>query len=65
MPEYRINLSEEDFAKIAELAKKRGVSANTIVQQAISTEKLIADNVEKEDDLLIKKGDKFRKIVFK
>jgi len=35
-----------------------------VLQQAITTEKLIADNVEEGDDLLIKKGDRFKKVVF-
>jgi len=64
MTEYTINLSDEDIAKIAALAQQRGVSADTIVQQAVATEKLIADNVGAKDDLLIKKGDTFQKFTF-
>jgi predicted transcriptional regulator len=64
MAQYNIELSDEDVARITELAKKRGVSASTIIQQAVSTEKLIADNVAPNDDLLIKSGDKFKKFTF-
>ncbi len=63
MAEYKIELSDEDFQKINALAKARGVNANTIISQAISTEKVIADNVDAQDDLLIKKGNTFKKII--
>lgn len=65
MAEYRVDLTEEQVKMLQELAAKRGVNANTIIQQAISTEKLIADNVEQGDDLLIKKGDKLKRVVLK
>lgn len=65
MPQIQAELSNEDLAKLTELASLRGVDANTVLQQAISTEKLIADNVGEGDDLLIKKGDNsFAKIEF-
>jgi hypothetical protein len=65
MAEFTVQLGEDDLNKLAELAKARGVDANTVLQQAISTEKLIADNVQEGDDLLIKKKDNsFSKIVF-
>lgn len=64
MAQYKIELTDELIQALQELAKRRGLDANTIIQQAITTEKLIADNVGKGDDLLIKKGDKFEKIVF-
>lgn len=57
MAEYKIDLSDEDIARIAALARERGVSADTIVQQAIATEKLIADNVGAQDELQVKRGD--------
>lgn len=57
MAEYKIDLSDEDIARIAALAKERGVSADTIVQQAIATEKLIADNVGAQDELQVRRGD--------
>lgn len=65
MNEYRINLDESSIKAIAELAQLRGVDANTVIQQAVATEKLIADNVGVDDELLIKKGSEIRKVVFK
>jgi len=61
---YEVELSPENIEALRSLATRRGMDANTIIQQAIATEKLIADNVGEDDDLLIKKGDKFQKIVF-
>ena len=65
MAEYRVDLTDEQVKMLQELAARRGVNANTVIQQAISTEKLIADNVEQGDDLLIKKGDKLKRVVLK
>jgi predicted transcriptional regulator len=66
MAEYKIDLDEDLVRMLTELSKKRKLSATEIIKQAVSTEKLISDNVEldKGDELLIKKGDKFKKIVF-
>jgi hypothetical protein len=65
MPQIQAELSDEDLAKLTELARQRGVDANTVLQQAISTEKLIADDVQAGDDLLIKKRDNsFAKVDF-
>ncbi len=66
MPEYKIDLDEDLIRLLTELARKRKVSATDIIRQALSTEKLISDNVETAngDELLIRKGDSFRKIVF-
>ncbi len=66
MAEYKIDLDEDLVKMLTELSKKRNLSATEIIKQAVSTEKLISDNVEldKGDELLIKKGDKFKKIVF-
>ena len=57
MPTIQAELSDEDLQKLMELVKLRGVDANTILRQAISTEKLIADNVHPGDDLVIKRRD--------
>lgn len=57
-------LSRENFEALKELAQKRGLDANTVLQQAISTEKLIADNVGPKDELLIKSGNQFSKVLF-
>jgi predicted transcriptional regulator len=64
MAEYKVDLSDEVVRALQELAARRGLKMNEVLQQAISTEKLIADNVDEGDDLLIKKGDKFKKVVF-
>jgi hypothetical protein len=64
MAEYKVDLNDEQLQMLHDLARRRGVDANTILQQAISTEKLIADHVGDEDELLIKKGDRFEKVVF-
>ncbi|MGZ8287134.1 MAG: hypothetical protein ACXW27_01680 [Allosphingosinicella sp.] len=64
MAEYKVDLSDEVVRALRELAARRGLKMNEVLQQAISTEKLIADNVDEGDDLLIKKGDKFKKVVF-
>jgi hypothetical protein len=64
MPEYKVDLTDDQVRALQELAQRRGLKMNEVLQQAISTEKLIADNVEEGDDLLIKKGDRFKKVVF-
>jgi hypothetical protein len=64
MPEYKVDLTDEQVKALQDLARRRGLKMNEVLQQAISTEKLIADNVEDGDDLLIKKGDRFKKVVF-
>lgn len=64
MAEYKVDLSDEVVKALQELAARRGLKMNEVLQQAITTEKLIADNVDEGDDLLIKKGDKFKKVVF-
>ena len=57
-------LSLADFETLKELAQKRGLNANTVLQQAIATEKLISENVGPNDELLIKKGERFSKVLF-
>lgn len=57
MPDIQAELTDENLKTLLQLAKERGVDANTVLQQAISTEKLIADNVKPGDDLLIKRRD--------
>jgi len=65
MPKVTVDLSEEDLKAILAQAKARGVSANTIIQEAVTTQKVISENVGENDDLLIKKGDRFQKVVFR
>jgi hypothetical protein len=49
-------LPRELFEALKELALRRGLDANTVLQQAIQTEKLLADNVGIDDEVLIKKS---------
>jgi hypothetical protein len=49
-------LPRELFEALRELAIRRGLDANTVLQQAIQTEKLLADNVGIDDEVLIKKA---------
>lgn len=65
MPKVTVDLSEEDLRAILAQAKARRVSANTIIQEAVTTQKIISENVGEKDDLLIRKGDRFQKVVFK
>lgn len=65
MPDVRAELTQEAYDALLKLAKDRGIDANTALQQAISTEKLIADNMKPGDDLLIKRQDNsFAKFTF-
>ncbi|MBA3810035.1 MAG: hypothetical protein H0X27_00005 [Caulobacteraceae bacterium] len=65
MPQVQANLTDADLQDLVEIAKRRGVDANTALQQAIATEKLILDNVQDGDDLLIKKpNNTVSKVVF-
>ena len=57
MPDFTVSLSDDQVATLLDLAEKRNVDPNKIVQQAIDTEKLIAANVGSNDKLLIRKGD--------
>lgn len=50
-------LSPETFEALKQLANQRGLDANTVIQQAITTEKLLSDNVGVDDEVLIKKPD--------
>jgi hypothetical protein len=55
MPDVTVTLTDEEIRGLAQLASVRGITANSVLQQAISTERLIADNVKPGDELLIKK----------
>lgn len=46
------------LATLTELASKRGVSANTVLQQAIATEKLLADARDAGSKVLLEKRDR-------
>lgn len=45
------------YEALVSLARQRGISANTVLAQAITTERLFADNVSKGDEVLIKHPD--------
>lgn len=65
MPSFKVDLTDEQVRNLLDLAEKRGVDANTIVQQAIGTETLLSENVGKSDDLLIRRSDQsFSKVNF-
>ena len=53
--EVMAKLDKSVFDALVQLANARGVSANTVLQQAIRTEKLLSDNITQNDKLLIKK----------
>ena len=58
-------LSKESLDALTALAALRGLDANTVLAQAISTEKLLSDNVAPGDEVLIRKGNNnFSKVVF-
>jgi len=63
MAEYTITLSEADFAKVSWLARKRGVTATTVLSQALSTEALIDANRKPGDDILVGKDPHFKKLI--
>jgi hypothetical protein len=59
-------LSKDLFDALIELAKKRGVSANTVVQEAIAREKYFSDKEADGASILIEEKDKtFKKLVRK
>lgn len=58
-------VSKELLDALLELAKRRGVSANTVLQQAIANEKFLDDQQAQGSSLLIEKPNKtFRKLIF-
>ncbi len=64
--QIQAQVTPDQFQALKDLADRRGVDANTVLQQAITTAKLIDDNVAPGDDLLIRKKDNtFSKILFR
>lgn len=58
-------LTREQFDTLKELAGRRGVDANTVLRQAIATEKLLADAVKPSDEVLIKRSNNtYSKVLF-
>ena len=62
MPAVKLDLSDQDIANLKILASRSGSTPTTIIQQAIANAKVLSDNIDDKDDLLIKKGDKFLKV---
>ena len=59
-------LSEDLLQALKELAQKRGVSANTALEQAITTEKFFADEVAAGKKVLIENKDRsLEQVIFK
>ncbi len=59
-------LSKSAFDALKELARRRGVDANTVLQQAITTEKLLSDHVGVDDRLLIERPNKtYARVMFR
>lgn len=65
MQEFKIQLTDDEFKTIHILASKRRTKPNAVIQQALATEKLLADNMGPEDELLIKKRNgEMQKVIF-
>ena len=58
-------LSQEVFNALVQLAKERGVSANTVLQQAIAREKYLSDIEAGGASVLIEEKDKTFKKLFR
>lgn len=62
--EVTAELPESLFNALKELAKTRGVSANTVLQQAIQTEKFFSDKERQGGQILFEGPDKtIKKII--
>ena len=60
------DLSKELFETLVDLAKKRGVTANTVLQEAIAREKYFSDKEASGASILIQEKDKsFKKVLRK
>lgn len=60
------SLSKELFDALVSLAKQRGVSANTVLQDAIAREKYLSDKEDSGASILIEEKDKsFKKLIRK
>jgi len=60
------DLSKDLFDALIELAKQRGVSANTVLQDAIAREKYFSDKEASGASILIEEKDKtFKKVLRK
>lgn len=60
------DLSKELFDALVDLANKRGVSANTVLQDAIAREKYLSDKEASGASILIEEKDKtFKRVIRK
>lgn len=62
----KATLSREQFDALVELADRRGVSANTVLQEAIIREKYLSDKEAAGASVIIEESDKtFKKLTIK
>jgi hypothetical protein len=62
----KAELTDVQLQMLKDLAGRRGVSPNTVLQQAIETEKLLADNVHEADEVIIKRpNNTYAKVLFR
>ena len=54
---FTVTLNDQNVHDLSELAGRRGIDANTALQQAIATAKFFSDKVDPGDKVLIKKPD--------
>lgn len=60
------NISQEQLDELVRMAKKRGVSANTVLQEAIAREIYLSSKEDSGASILIEEKDKtFKKVVRK
>lgn len=68
MPDQNVQVSaelpREMLDTLERLAKERGVSANTVLQQAITTERFLADTIGSGKKVLIENNDHSLEQVF-
>lgn len=66
MPVFTIQLTDDEFKAIHQLASARNTRPNNVIQQALATEKLLAEHMRQGDELLIKKPNgSFQKVIFR
>lgn len=66
MPEFTIQLTDEEFKAVHMLSSQRRSRPNAVIQQALATERLLAENMKPGDELLIKKPNgSLQKVIFR
>ena len=58
-------LPEDLYETLVELAKKRGVTANTVLQQAIQTEQYLSEREAAGEKVLLEKSDRSLKRIIR